>query len=71
LLKLIGLFTNLAFYHHFDTSFVSPAGDQLGIYSMAVPVVGPLIVEVMARYGSESIRGYGIPEASRIYSDER
>ena len=63
LLKLIGLFTNLAYYHRFDTSFVSPAGNQLGVYAIAVPVVGSLIVGLMARYGSERIRGHGIPEA--------
>jgi chloride channel protein, CIC family len=63
LLKLIGLFTNLAYYHHFATSFISPAGNTLGVYAIAVPVVGSLIVGLMARYGSERIRGHGIPEA--------
>ncbi len=63
LLKLIGLFTNLAYYHRFDTSFASPAGNHLGVYAIAVPVVGSLIVGFMARYGSERIRGHGIPEA--------
>ena len=63
LLKLIGLFTNLAYYHRFDTSFVSPAGNHLGIYAVAVPVIGSLIIGLMARYGSERIRGHGIPEA--------
>jgi H+/Cl- antiporter ClcA len=63
LLKLIGLFTNLFYFHRFDTSFVSPAGNHLGAYAVAVPVIGALIVGVMARYGSERIRGHGIPEA--------
>jgi H+/Cl- antiporter ClcA len=63
LLKLIGLITNLAYYHRFDASFASPAGNQLGVYAIAVPVVGSLIVGFMARYGSERIRGHGIPEA--------
>jgi chloride channel protein, CIC family len=63
LLKLIGFFTNLAYYHHFSTSFVSPAGNTLGVYAVAVPIVGSLIVGLMARYGSERIRGHGIPEA--------
>ncbi len=63
LLKLIGFFTNVAYYHHFATSFVSPAGNTLGAYAIAVPVVGSLIVGLMARYGSERIRGHGIPEA--------
>jgi len=63
LLKLIGFFTNLAYYHRLSTSFVSPAGNQLGVYAIAVPVVGSVIVGLMARYGSERIRGHGIPEA--------
>jgi chloride channel protein, CIC family len=63
LLKLIGFFTNLFYYHHFSTSFASPAGNHLGVYAVAVPVVGSLIVGLMARYGSERIRGHGIPEA--------
>ena len=63
LLKLIGFFTNLAYFHRFSTSFVSPAGNQLGIYAVIVPVIGSLIVGLMARYGSERIRGHGIPEA--------
>jgi H+/Cl- antiporter ClcA len=63
LLKLIGFFTNLFYYQHLSTSFASPVGNHLGIYAVAVPVVGSLIVGVMARYGSERIRGHGIPEA--------
>jgi CIC family chloride channel protein len=63
LLKLIGLFTNLSYYHHFSTAFVSPAGNTLGVCAVAVPIVGSLIVGLMARYGSERIRGHGIPEA--------
>jgi len=63
LLKLIGFFTNVFYYHRFSTMFVSPAGNHLGAYAIAVPVVGSLIVGLMARYGSEQIRGHGIPEA--------
>src|SRR6185312_2688693 len=53
LLKLIGLFTNLFFYQRWDTTLVSPAGNQLGILVVIVPVIGALIVGFMARYGSE------------------
>src|SRR6185295_17155517 len=60
---LIGLVTNLAFYGRLSASFVSPAGNHLGPAVMAVPLVGGLIVGVMARYGSAAIRGHGIPEA--------
>ncbi|MFZ0592609.1 MAG: chloride channel protein, partial [Bryobacteraceae bacterium] len=63
LLKLIGLFTNLFYYQRLSDSFASPAGNHLGIYAIAVPVIGSLIVGLMARYGSERIRGHGIPEA--------
>lgn len=63
LLKLIGFFTNLFFYQRIDTSLVSPAGNTLGVLEVLVPVIGALIIGVMARYGSERIRGHGIPEA--------
>jgi CIC family chloride channel protein len=63
LLKLIGLFTNLFFYQHVATGLVSPAGHHLGPFVIVVPVIGALIIGVMARYGSERIRGHGIPEA--------
>jgi H+/Cl- antiporter ClcA len=63
LLKLIGLFTNVFYYGRWDTALVSPAGNHLGIFAVAVPVIGSLIVGLMARYGSERIRGHGIPEA--------
>jgi H+/Cl- antiporter ClcA len=63
LLRLIGLFTNLFYFGRWNTSMVSPAGNHLGVYSIFVPIAGALIVGVMARYGSERIRGHGIPEA--------
>ena len=63
LLKFIGLFTNLFFSQRWDTALVSPAGNTLGLWVIAVPVVGALIIGLMARYGSERIRGHGIPGA--------
>jgi len=63
LLKLINLFTNLFFFHHWSFEFKSPALNTLGYLVVIVPVIGGLIVGVMARYGSERIRGHGIPEA--------
>ena len=63
LLRLIGLVTNLLFFQRWDTTLVSPAGNTLGVFVILVPVVGALIVGFMARYGSERIRGHGIPEA--------
>ena len=63
LLRLIGLFTNLFYYQRFDTSLASPAGSGLGYAMALVPVAGALLIGFMARYGSERIRGHGIPEA--------
>ena len=63
LLRQIGLFTNLFFYGRWDTAFVSPAGHHLGPLVVFIPVIGALIIGLMARYGSERIRGHGIPEA--------
>ncbi|MHB1273659.1 MAG: chloride channel protein [Rhodanobacter sp.] len=63
LTALIGLFTNLAFYGRWNFSFVSPAGNHLGLWVILVPVAGGLVVGAMARWGSRAIRGHGIPEA--------
>src|SRR3989440_8619382 len=63
LLRLIGLFTNLFYFGRWNTAMVSPAGNHLGPWVILVPVLGGLIVGVMSRYGSERIRGHGIPEA--------
>jgi H+/Cl- antiporter ClcA len=63
LLKLIGLFTNLFFFQRVDTTLVAPADHHLGLFVIVIPIIGALIVGFMARYGSERIRGHGIPEA--------
>ena len=63
LLRLIGLFTNLFYFGRWSTAMVSPVGNHLGIYAVFVPIIGALVIGVMARYGSERIRGHGIPEA--------
>jgi chloride channel protein, CIC family len=63
LLRLIGLFTNLFYFGRWSTDLVSPAGNHLGMFSLFVPIAGAFIIGVMARYGSERIRGHGIPEA--------
>ncbi len=63
LTHLIGLITNLSYFGRFSTSFSSPAGNHLGALAIIVPVVGGVIVGLMARYGSKAIRGHGIPEA--------
>ncbi len=62
LLALIGLVTNLAYFGRLSTELVQPPA-TLAPASVLIPVVGGLIIGVMARYGSERIRGHGIPEA--------
>src|ERR1051326_6619380 len=62
LLKLIGLFTNLFFFQRWSTTLVSPAANTLGWFELLVPVAGGLIIGLMARYGSDRIRGHGLPE---------
>jgi H+/Cl- antiporter ClcA len=62
LLRLIAFFTNLAYFGRLSTTTVSlPA--HLPLWSIAIPVGGSLIIGLMARFGSEKIRGHGIPEA--------
>jgi chloride channel protein, CIC family len=63
LLRGIGLFTNLFFFQRWSFALVSPAGNPLGLLEILVPTIGGVIVGLMARYGSERIRGHGIPEA--------
>src|SRR6188472_3406385 len=63
LVWLIGTFTNLAYYQRFSSELVSPADNHLGYWAVLVPMAGGLIVGLMARYGTDRIRGHGIPEA--------
>ena len=63
LVWLIAVFTNLTFYQRFSSDFVSPTNHHLGVFVILAPVIGGLIIGLMARYGSEKIRGHGIPEA--------
>jgi H+/Cl- antiporter ClcA/predicted transcriptional regulator len=63
LLWLISAISNLSFYHRLSVEAVVPQGHHLGWWVILVPVVGALIIGLMARYGSEKIRGHGIPEA--------
>ncbi len=63
LLRLIGFFTNAFYYGRVSTLLVSPAGNHLGWLAVLIPVAGGLVIGLMARYGSERIRGHGIPEA--------
>ena len=55
LVHLIDLVTNLAYYHRLSLAPASPADHHLGAAAVLVPVIGGLIIGLMARYGSERI----------------
>ncbi|MYZ45220.1 chloride channel protein [Schauerella aestuarii] len=63
LIHLIRFFTQLFFFQTLSFAERSPAENTLGLWIIVVPVIGGLIIGLMARYGSEKIRGHGIPEA--------
>jgi CIC family chloride channel protein len=63
LMRLITLITNIAFFHRATFAAVSPSQNHLGVSVIIVPVIGGVIVGLMARFGSKAIRGHGIPEA--------
>ncbi|MEO8511505.1 MAG: chloride channel protein [Chloroflexota bacterium] len=63
LLRLIDFFTNLFFFGRIGFGPASPADNALGPFVIVVPVIGALLIGLMARYGSDRIRGHGIPEA--------
>jgi H+/Cl- antiporter ClcA len=64
LLRAIAIATNLFYYHRLSLAIVGPAGSPLSPWVMPfIPVVGGLLVGLMAHYGSDKIRGHGIPEA--------
>ncbi|MGI9034550.1 MAG: chloride channel protein [Pyrinomonadaceae bacterium] len=63
LVWLIAVITNLSFYQTFSPVFRSPEANTLGYLVIIVPVIGGLVIGLTARYGSEKIRGHGIPEA--------
>jgi chloride channel protein, CIC family len=63
LLDLIRFFTNVAYYGRPTLAHLALRASPLGAAAIAVPVIGGLIIGLMARYGSDKIRGHGIPEA--------
>lgn len=62
LTRLIGFITNVAYYGRFSTAFSAPNTDRWGAWSVVVPIIGAVIVGLMARFGAAAIRGHGIPE---------
>jgi H+/Cl- antiporter ClcA len=63
LLALIALVTNLVWFGRLDAGAASLAQATPSLWMVAVPVLGGLVIGLMARFGSEKIRGHGIPEA--------
>lgn len=63
LLKSIAIATNLFWFGRFSAAPAAITDNALGLWLVAIPVVGSLIVGLMARFGSDKIRGHGIPEA--------
>ena len=71
LVYLIDLITNISFYGRFSFDATSPAGNHLGLLVVFVPIIGALLVGLMARFGSKAIGGHGIPEAmEKIIMDD-
>lgn len=66
LIELINLATNLFYYQHFSFAALDPAGHHMGWWAVFVPVLGGLIVGLIARYGSPKVRGHGMPEAVEV-----
>jgi H+/Cl- antiporter ClcA/CBS domain-containing protein len=62
LTHLIGFITNLAYFGRLSSEFVAPSTARWGAWSVLVPIVGAVVVGLMARYGAAAIRGHGIPE---------
>ena len=64
LLRLIGLVTNLVFYQRWAVDLMAPGAQHHPWWLvLGAPIAGGLVVGVMARFGSEKIRGHGMPEA--------
>jgi len=63
LLKLIYLCTNLFYLHRMSAQMVDPGANTLGWKAIFLPVLGGLLVGLIARFGSDRIRGHGMPEA--------
>ncbi len=63
LYNLIGFFTNVSFFQRASFSLASPWRSHLGPWVIVIPVIGGIIVGIMAKYGSPKIKGHGIPEA--------
>lgn len=73
LIHLIAIATNLFWFGRFSAQSASITDTTMGLWIVAIPIIGSLIVGLMARYGSDKIRGHGIPEAIEtiLYGESR
>jgi len=73
LVKLIAVATNLFWFARLSADAVSITDASVGVMVVAIPVIGSLIIGLMARFGSDKIRGHGIPEAIEtiLYGESR
>jgi len=73
LIKLIAIATNLFWFGRFSAEAASIADARLGLAAALIPVAGSLLIGLMARFGSDKIRGHGIPEAIEaiLYGESR
>jgi H+/Cl- antiporter ClcA/CBS domain-containing protein len=69
LLVLIGFITHALYFHRLGSTLVQPDPHVLGPVAIAIPIVGGLVVGLIARYGTDKIRGHGIPEAIQAILD--
>ena len=73
LMRLIALATNLFWFGRLSAAPRDIADAHVGVLVIAIPVIGSLIIGLMARFGSDKIRGHGIPEAIEaiLYGESR
>ncbi|MGK0490011.1 chloride channel protein [Sphingomonas echinoides] len=73
LLKLIAIATNLFWFGRLSTVNLDPVDARVGLAVVAIPVIGSVMIGLMARFGSDKIRGHGIPEAIEaiLYGESR
>ena len=63
LLEMIALSTNLFYFHRWSVADVDPWQAGRHWWLVLMPVLGGLIVGLIARYLSPKVRGHGMPEA--------
>jgi H+/Cl- antiporter ClcA/CBS domain-containing protein len=63
LLHAIALVTNIVWLQNLSAEAHSLAGLRPSAWMVIAPALGGLAIGLMARFGSEKIRGHGIPEA--------